>query len=529
MAKKTAKSAKSSGKLHRTCGTMGVHMMLLEQYPSFRTNLMRLCFPSAAASAFLNNTPIVAMLIPPVSESAEARGEPPSRYLMPLSFAVILGGVVTTIGTSTNLVVSGLLQQTGAEPFGLFEITHVGLPLAVVGIAVLALTAPRVLPDRQSPRRSLAAQRDFVVRMIVDSGGPLAGRTVEAAGLRHLEGVFLVEIERNGEPITPVAPTTILHDDDHLLFVGQARVVADLANRVGLRSAETPHLEALGAPEQRLIEAVVGASSPLLGRTPKEIGFRNRYDAAIVGIHREGQPVIAKLGEVKLRLGDTLLLLADAGFRERWRDRPDFIVIQALDGGDEGPAMSRKALFVGVVTAAVVVVAGSGLLPILHASLIAAILLVATRTISAQAARDSVEIEVLIVIAASFGLGAAIESSGLAQILGSGIVDVFSGLGWRGVLLGIVLATVVLTEFISNNAAAALMFPIAMATARGVDADPRAFAIAVAISASLSFLTPIGYQTNTMVYGPAGYRFGDYWRLGMPLTLASIVVVVLTA
>jgi di/tricarboxylate transporter len=495
-----------------------------------QTNLMRLCFPSAAASAFLNNTPIVAMLIPPVSEMAESRGQSPSRYLMPLSFAVILGGVVTTIGTSTNLVVSGLLQQSGSAPFGLFEISHVGLPLAVVGIVVLSFMAPRVLPDRQSPRRSLAAaQRDFVVRMIVERGGPMAGKTVEAAGLRHLEGVFLVEIERNGEPITPVAPTTILHDDDHLLFVGQALVVADLSNLVGLRSAETPHLEALDAPEHRLIEAVVGAGSPLLGRTPKEIGFRNRYDAAIVGIHREGRPVVAKLGEVKLRLGDTLLLLADAGFRERWRDRSDFIVIQALDGGDERPVLSRKAAFVGLVTAAVVLVAGSGLLPILHASLIAAILLVATRTISAQAARDSVEIEVLIVIAASFGLGAAIESSGLAAILGGGIVDLFSGIGWRGVLLGIVLATVVLTEFISNNAAAALMFPIAMATARGVDADPRAFAIAVAISASLSFLTPIGYQTNTMVYGPAGYHFGDYWRLGMPLTLASIVTVVLTA
>jgi di/tricarboxylate transporter len=495
-----------------------------------RTNLMRLCFPAAAASAFLNNTPIVAMLIPPVSEMAEARKEPPSRYLMALSFAVILGGVVTTIGTSTNLVVSGLLQQSGREPFGLFEISHVGLPLAVVGILVLAVMAPRVLPDRQSPRRSLAAaERDFVVRMIVEAGGPVAGRTVESAGLRHLAGVFLVEIERNGEPITPVAPTTILHGDDHLLFVGQARVVADLSNLAGLRSAETPHLEALGAPESRLIEAVVGAGSPLLGRTPKEIGFRNRYDAAIVGIHREGQPVVAKLGEVKLRLGDTLLLLADAGFRERWRDRPDFIVIQALDGGEEAPVLSRKAIFVGLVTAAVVLVAGSGLLPILHASLIAAILLVASRTLSAQAARDSIEIEVLIVIAASFGLGAAIEKSGLATVLGGGIVDVFSGLGWRGVLLGIVLATVVLTEFISNNAAAALMFPIAMATAQGVGAEPRAFAIAVAVSASLSFLTPIGYQTNTMVYGPAGYRFGDYWRLGAPLTAASIATVVLSA
>ena len=193
-----------------------------------RGGLLRLCFPSAAASAVLNNTPIVAMLISPVSEWAESRGISPSRFLMPLSFAVILGGVVTTIGTSTNLVVSGLLQQSGAEPFGMFEISHVGLPMALCGIVLVAIMAPLVLPDRQSPRRGLAAARDFVVRMIVEPGGPLAGRNVEAVGLRHLEGVFLVEIERDGEPIAPVAPTTVLHDGDHLLFVGEARVVADL-------------------------------------------------------------------------------------------------------------------------------------------------------------------------------------------------------------------------------------------------------------------------------------------------------------
>ncbi len=496
-----------------------------------RMSLLRLCLPSAAASAFLNNTPIVAMLIAPVTEWSESRGVSSSRFLMPLSFAVILGGVATTIGTSTNLVVSGLLQQSGAEPFGLFEISHVGLPMALVGIVLVAILAPLVLRERQSPRRALAAAgRDFVVRMIVEPGGSIAGRSVESAGLRHLEGVFLVEIERDGEPIAPVAPTTLLHGGDHLLFVGEARRVVDLRDMPGLDSAESPHLQQIDAPGHRLVEAVVGASSPLLGRTPKQIGFRARYDAAIVGIHREGQPVVAKLGEVKLRLGDTLLLLADPSFRERWRDRPDFIVIQALDGDEEAAVkLSPKAVFVGLMVAGVVVVAGSGLLPILHAALIAAVLLVATRTISAQAARDAVEIEVLIVIAASFGLGAAIESSGLAAVLGSAIVESFSGLGWRWVLLGVVLATVVLTEFISNNAAAALMFPIAMATAGEIGADPRTFAIAIAISASLSFLTPIGYQTNTMVYGPAGYRFGDYWRLGMPLTVASILTVVLTA
>jgi di/tricarboxylate transporter len=305
-------------------------------------SLLRLLVPSAAASAFLNNTPIVAMLMPTVSDWSETRKVPSSRLLMPLSFAVILGGVVTTIGTSTNLVVSGLLQASGHEPFGLFEVTHVGLPIAVVGLVVVSVLAPRLLRDRKSPRRRLStAERDFVVRMVVDESGGLGGRTVEEAGLRHLEGVFLVEIERDGEPIAPVTPITLLHGGDHLLFVGQARLVADLRNLPGLRSAEGPHLADLQTPSHRLVEVVIGAGSSLLGRTPKEVGFRSRYDAAIVGIHREGQPVAAKLGEVKLRLGDMLLLLADAGFRDRWRDRPDFLLISPVDGAR--PALGRRA------------------------------------------------------------------------------------------------------------------------------------------------------------------------------------------
>jgi di/tricarboxylate transporter len=493
--------------------------------------LLRLCAPSAAASAFLNNTPIVAMLIRPVVEWSERNGHAASRYLMPLSFAVILGGVVTTIGTSTNLVVSGLLEQSGREPFGLFEITHVGLPVAIIGVLVVALTAGRLLPERQAPRSGFEDPgRDFSVRMVVESGGPLAGRSVEEAGLRHLEGVFLVEIERDGDPIAPVAPTTLLREGDHLLFVGQARLILDLQHLDGLDSAERVHMAGVDAPSRHIVEAVIGRESPLLGQTPKEAGFRERYQAAIVAIHREGQPLIAKLGQVKLRTGDTLLLLTDPGFRERWRGRPDFLVINALDGEpEEVPIQRGRAAWVGLVTFAVVGLAGSGVLPILEASLLAAVVLVATKALSASAARDSVEIDVLIVIAASFGIGAAIEQSGLAAAIGGGIVEAFSGYGWRIVLLGIVIATVALTEFISNNAAAALMFPIGMAAANHMGADERAFAIAIAVSASNSFLTPIGYQTNTMIYGPGGYRFGDYVRFGLPLTIASVIACVLTA
>jgi di/tricarboxylate transporter len=278
-----------------------------------------------------------------------------------------------------------------------------------------------------------------------------------------------------------------------------------------------------------VIEVVIGRESPLLGKTPKESNFRERYQSAIIAIHREGQPLVAKLGQVKLRTGDTLLLLTDPGFRQRWRGRPDFLVINPLDGEDEAPLRTGRAVWVGLVTFTIVAFAGSGTLPILQASLIGAIVLVATRVLSAQAARDAVEIDVLIVIAASFGIGAAIEESGLAMALGAGIVEAFSDYGTRVVLLGIVVATLVLTEFISNNAAAALMFPIAMATADQIGANPRTFAIAIAVAASSSFLTPIGYQTNTMVYGPGGYRFGDYVRLGAPLTVAVIAACVLRA
>ena len=493
--------------------------------PTGTASLLRMLVPAAAASAFLNNTPIVAMLMPTVSASAAKRKIPPSRLLMPLSFGVILGGVVTAIGTSTTLVVSGLLQASGQEPFGLFEITHVGLPIALVGVILVAVLAPLVLPDRQPPRHQLSvAERDFIVRMIVNQEGGLDRLSVEEAGLRHLDGVYLVEIERDGEPISPVAPSTVLHSGDHLLFAGQARVVADLRKLRGLRSAEGVHLADLETPTHRLVEVVIGSSSPLLGRTPREVGFRRKYGAAIVGIHREGHPVAAKLGEVKLRLGDTLLLLADADFRDHWRDRPDFLVISALEAPDR--RLGRGAGLALLITAGVVVAAGSGLTPILYAATAGALLLIATSALSAQDVRAALDIEVLVVIAAAFGVGAAIEGSGLGAAVGHQVVEATRGLDWHWTLLGTVLATVVLTEFISNNAAAALMFPIALATAVEVEAEPRAFAIAVAIAASCSFMTPIGYQTNTMVYGPGGYRFGDYWRLGAPLSLVGVIAVV---
>lgn len=492
--------------------------------------LARLLVPTAGASAFLNNTPIVAMLAPQVTEWAERRGVSPSRFLMPLSFAAILGGVVTVIGTSTNLVVSGMLEAYGFEPIGMFEITKLGLPIAVAGVAFLTLAAPRLLPVRRAPRQVFEeGVREFVVSMRVVPGGPLDGVAVEAGGLRHLQGVFLVEVRRAEERIAPVSPTTVLRGGDLLTFVGRADLILDLQAARGLQSAEEPHMAELDTARHTFFEVVIGPASRLVGSTLKEIGFRGRYQAAVVGIHRSGARVRAKFGEVRLRVGDTLIVLSDPGFRDRWRDRNDFLLVSRLGGTP--PGVSKKAWIVGLTTLFIVGVAGSGLLPILHAALVGAIVLVAAGVLTGGEARAAVDIDVILVIAAAFGIGSAIEVSGLADALARTLVGATGWLGPTGVLLGVVLATIVLTELITNNAAAVLIFPIAMSTTASLDLDPRPFALAIAVSASASFLTPIGYQTNTMVYGPGGYRFGDYARLGGALTIlviASIVVLVPT-
>jgi di/tricarboxylate transporter len=507
--------------VEKTGGLQPLLRAVLGDRSGERWTLTRLALPVAGASAFLNNTPVVAMLAPQVSEWADRRGRSPSRYLMPLSFATILGGILTVIGTSTNVLVSGLLEAHGQAPLGMFEQTRVALPVALAGLALLVLCSPILLPERRPARQQLLeAAREFVVRMVVEPRGPLDGVAVEAGGLRHLEGVFLVEVERGNQVIAPVAPTTVLQGGDRLTFVGRADLVVDLQKTRGLVSAEREHLEPFNTARHTFFEAVVGENSPLVGRTIRDAGFRNRYQAAVVAIHRAGERVKAKFGDVRPKHGDTLILLADPGFRERWRDRSDFLLIARLGGTP--PGVSRKAGLVGLVTLGIVGCAGAGVLPVLQASLAGAVALVVLGVLTPGEARNAVDLNVIVVIAGSFGLGAAVETSGLAATLAGGLVSWLGGWGSVGVVLGIVLATVALTELITNNAAAALVFPIALVAAPQAGLDVRAVAIGVAIAASASFLTPIGYQTNTMVYGLGGYRFGDYARLGLPLTVVVV-------
>ena len=497
---------------------------VLGQSRGRRRSLARVTITTLGASAFLNNTPIVAMLSPQVSQWTERQGYAPSRFLMPLSFASILGGMVTLIGTSTNLVVSGLLEAAGREPLGMFELTPYGLPVAFIGMVLILILAPILLPDRRGPlQQDVEELREFVVNMEVIRDGPLDGQTIEQAGLRRLTGLVLVELVRGGLPITPVSPRNTLRGGDRLTLVGKAEDVVELHKIRGLVSAERDQLDFFDDPDHTFFEAVIGEGSPLVGQTLREIGFRGVYQAAVVAIHRSGERVADKLGRVPLKLGDTLILLADSRFAIRWKGRRDFLLVARLGGS--APSMSRKAPVVGVIGLAIVLSAALGVTSILNASLLGVLALLGVRILTPEEARAAVNLEVIVVIAAAFGLAAAIQASGLATIIADGLVSGLGGLGATPALLGILLTTVVLTEVITNNAAAALVFPIALATAEGVGADPRLFAIALAIVASASFLTPIGYQTNTMVYGPGGYRFTDYARLGTPLTLTVVVAV----
>ncbi|MBX7161002.1 MAG: SLC13 family permease [Acidimicrobiia bacterium] len=504
-------------------GAMGMLANWLGRDRGERRNLMRLLATTAGFSSIMNNTTVVAAVAPPVVDWARRQRLSPSRYLMPTSFAALLAGLVTAIGTSTNITVSGQMVQAGMAPIAFFEMTKVGLPVAVIGVVVVVVTLPWLLPRRKDAFEEISDDaREYVVQMQV-TDGPVDGKTVEEAGLRHLQGVFLVEVERDGDRIAPVTPDERLEAGDRLTFAGNVEMVIDLQKMRGLQSTEQQHFDLGDAGMgQRFFEAVIGVTSSLVGETLKDADFRARYNGAVVAIHRDGERVAGKLGSVVLRSGDVLVVLADPAFRRTWGRRSDFLAIAPLGGTN--PIRTRKAWWVYLVGLAIVLLAGIDALPLVKLAVAAPLVLLAFKILSPSEARQSIDLNVIVLIAAAFGLGAAVSESGLAEQIANLFVTVLGGFGARGALLAIFLATMLLTTLISHNAAAILMCSIGFATAAGFGIDARPFAIAIAVAASTDFLTPVGYQTNTMVMGLGGYRFTDFAKVGFPISISVIVV-----
>lgn len=486
---------------------------------------LRIMSPVMIMSAFLNNTPIVASFIPALERWSRISQIPVSKILIPLSYAAILGGTCTLIGTSTNLILNGLLiEEVSTRSIGILEPALIGIPCAIAGFIYLFLFADKLLPERGSSMDTFQDPREYTIEMIVASGSTLAGQTIEDAGLRNLPGLFLIEIQRSGRAIPAVGPYEKLRDEDRLIFTGIVDSIIDLQQITGLVPA-TNQVFKLNAPrnERQMIEAVVSRSNPLLGRTIKEGNFRDRYDAVVLAVSRNGERINEKIGDIVLKSGDVLLLEAHPNFVQRYRNSSDFFLVSSIE--DSTPVTYNKAWVAALSLVSMVVLAATGVLSMLQAAILAGGLLLITKCFRYSTALESVDWRVLIAIASALGLGSALQYTGVAEHLASNMLG-FAGDNAVLALLLTYLATWLLTEMITNNAAAVLIFPIALSLARSMGVDFIPFAMVMIIAASSSFSTPIGYQTNLMVYGPGGYKFTDFMKIGLPLNLIIATIAV---
>jgi len=507
-------------------------------------------------SAFVLNTPLVAMMAPVVVDWCRKRNISPSRLLMPLSYLTILGGVCTLIGTSTTLVINGKLaamaSANGKDPelaarigeLSFFEITGVGVPLACLGVIYMLVVASRRLPDRTELIEQFdERRREYLLEMQVEGSCPLIGKTVQDAGLRHLPGLFLIEIDRGSETITPVSPQDTILSGDHLIFTGVVTTIADLERIPGLVPAVDTTFETNPAARtsRQLTEAVLSRTSPLIGLNVRESDFRKRYNAAVVAVHRNGERLTNKVGNIRLEPGDTLLLQTRNEFVESHRHSRDFYLVSKVGSTTarrHDRAILAGSLFVGLIVWLTIcslwpnlVPWGNLMAPNIHAIVAIGVVLamIVTRCLTMSEARTAIDLQVLLTIGAALGLGEALDRSGAAMWLAESLINIANALGvvadWKPyfLLAVIYLVSQLFTETITNVAVASIMLTVSVSVAVVGGYDPRPFIIAVTLAASLSFVTPIGYQTNLMVMGPGGYQPRDYWKVGWPLALLMTV------
>lgn len=509
----------------QSSGALGVVVdKVFGQPKSERMALLRLCTPVLVLSAFLNNTPVVATMIPAVRSWAEKIDIPASKLLIPLSYASILGGTITLIGTSTNLIVSSQYEVlTGEKGFSLFSITPLGLPAAVFGLLIIVFLFPKLLPNR-GKKETFGQVREFTLDVVVDPNGPLVNKTITEAGLRNLKRLFLAEIERDGAVLAAMSPHIQLKGGDRLTFAGDTDALSDLLAIRGIlpshhHHGEAHHLEA-DRPERYLVEAVLSPYSSVLGLSIKDSQFRDRYGAVVLAVARNGQRLHGSLGAIRLRAGDTLLLEARPNFVRRQGNSRDFLLVNDL--GRES-VRHEKSGIAWVILLAVVISAAVGITSILNAALIGAGAMIATRCCSMNQATRSLDLPVLITIGASFALGTALYETGAATALADLVIRVSGGHPVL-VLIAVYIAVSLATESITNNSAAILMLPVVLQLTQQLDLNTAPYMFIIMMAASASFATPLGYHTNLMVYGPGGYSFKDFLRVGIPMNILMGVI-----
>ena len=477
-------------------------------------------------SGFINNTPLVAMLLPYVNNWAERNKISPSKVLIPLSYATIIGGTLTLVGTSTNLVVNGFVTEAGYPSLGMFDFTIPGLVVAVVGTLYLILFSGRILPNRKSPIQSYKdAKREYLSELVVSKTSNLIGKTVEQAGLRNLKGLFLVEIIRNNENITAVGPEEKIHLNDILIFAGDTSTLLDLVktnNGLELPQAAQPNSN----EKTNVVECIVSPDSSLIGKTVKELNFRARFDGSIIAVNRGENRIQGKIGEIAIQSGDLLLVIGGNDFEGRIQSTHDvYLVSKVKELTNFNPLKSLTLIF-GLI--AVFVLSALSILTLFKGLLLLICLIVLLNIIKYNELSKNIDFDLYFVLALALGLGKSISNSGLDKEIAYGVNSIAGLVESKALLLlAIYVVTNLLAVLVTNKAAVAIMFPVTVEILRQLGvADMTPYFLAIAFAGSAEFLTPYGYQTNLMVYGPGGYKFKDYLKFGWPLTILYTISVV---
>lgn len=498
---------------------------------TYRQFLFRMTATVSALSAFLNNTPLVAVMMPYVHNWTK-RGDDratPSKLLIPLSYAAILGGCATLVGTSTNLIVNSMIAEQqvipGLRTLGMFEFSWVGVPMIVLGVAYLTVASGWLLPENKDFFADFSTNaRQYLIETRLTSEAALAGQTVTDAGLRNLPGLFLAKVIRDGNSITPVHPTLKLRQNDLLLFAGDTSRIADLLHSFpGLEPVEAQSIFN-GMAAKHVVEGVIACNSQLENKTIKESNFRSHYDAAVIAVLRSGEKISGKIGSIALKAGDVLLMLAGQDFNEMTRESKDFYILSETR---KAPKIHSWKAFIPLLgLSAAIVLSALKLVPLFTSISVVLLIVLFMQIISARELIEAIDHNLVMIIALSLALGMAMIKTSAASMIADGMLSALVPMGKLGILGGIYLITALLGSLMLNKAAVALLFPVVLALAQHTGLNPIGLILTMTFAAAANFISPVGFQTNMMIYGPGGYSFRDFFRIGFPLSVLCMAVTI---
>ncbi len=489
---------------------------------TYRGFLFRMMSQVAVLSSIINNTPVVALMTPYVVDWGKRHNIAPSKLLIPLSFATIMGGMITLIGTSTTLVLNGFLQDNN-HPSLLFEdLFIIGISVTISGILFIILVGHKLLPDHKDILKTYSEnKREYIAETRLLKNSRLIGKNLIEAGMRNLKGVYLVEILRDSRMISPVGPEEILAEGDTLFFAGNTKDIVDLINSdsgIGLPTTARSY----DSDNAEIVEAVLNNFSSLIGETVKQSDFRNRYNAAIIAIHRNGKKVSGRIGDIVLQAGDLLLLYTGSDFRDRVEIYRDLFVVSKLR--DIVKPGNKKYYALGLMAICAVILLIFSKITLFPALMIILTIMIGFNLITARDVKRELDLNMIIILVFSLAVGEAIIKTDAGNLVAMNIITLLEPYGYISILIGLLVITNLLASFIGNVGAVSISFPLAYAISNNLGIDGYPFFLTIAYAASAAFLTPISYQTNLIIYGPGGYKFKDFLRIGLPVNLIYLSV-----